>query len=233
MAHMSVLSVASAAQADRKTLPDGTYVEALTPCELSLNVVDGVLKGITVKVADESVKVVELLSNKALHTPVDFVTTIWDEEKQQEKLLVRFANPSGTSVATTRTFAIMDGPITSDEEFYGNVLNLFYPGLEEVRRAVGAKDYKAAQKAYVKYLKTRQTPVWSFDWRDFDKASSRVAGYDTSAADKVVDNLLSSCSVPYQYGKHIDWAINPTKPYYMEWTWQLSRHPFWRTLGQA
>ena len=52
MAHMSVLSVASAAQADRKTLPDGTDVEALTPCELSLNVVDGVLKGITVKVAD-------------------------------------------------------------------------------------------------------------------------------------------------------------------------------------
>ena len=81
MAHIAFLSVASAAQADRKTLPDGTYVEALTPCDLSLNVVDGVLKEITVKVPDESTKVVELLSNKALHTPVDFVTTIWDDAK--------------------------------------------------------------------------------------------------------------------------------------------------------
>ena len=128
---------------------------------------------------------------------------------------------------------VQTGPITSDEKFFCEVLNLDYPGLEEVKAAVSAKDWTAARTAYVRHLKTRRTPVWFFDWRDFDKPSVRVAGYNSSAADKIAGNLLTSCSVPYQFGNHIDWAINPTKPYYMEWTWQLSRHPFWNTLGQA
>ena len=128
---------------------------------------------------------------------------------------------------------VQTGPITSDEKFFCEVLNLDYPGLEEVKAAVSAKDWTAARTAYVRHLKTRRTPVWFFDWRDFDKPSVRVAGYNSSAADKIAGNLLTSCSVPYQFGDHIDWSINPTEPYNVEWTWQLSRHPFWSTLGSA
>jgi hypothetical protein len=56
---------------------------------------------------------------------------------------------------------------------------------------------------------------------------------NTQAADKIAAHVLTSCGIPHDFGDDIDWSINPTKLKYKEWTWQLSRHPFWRTLGRA
>ena len=210
-------------------IPGGMWIESKTPCLLEVTMEDGKVSEIAVYPKDASTKEVELITNKPLHMADNRVTTIWDDELGQETLIVRL--PGGEK--PVERFKIQDGPITSDEKFFSEVLNLDYPGLGDVKKAVAAKDWTAARTAYVKYLKTRKTPVWFFDWRDFDKASSRDASYDRTAADKIASNLLESCLVPYQYKNHVNWSINPTEPYYVEWTWQLSRHGFWGTLGKA
>lgn len=130
------------------------------------------------------------------------------------------------------TFPIFEGPVTDDAMLF-EAINLDYPGLEAVKADVARKDYAAAKADYVKYLKTRENPKWLFDWREVRNPSHRNPDFDRTAADKVASNLLESCSIPHQFGEKIDWSINPTPLKYVEWTYQLSRHPFWVTLGRA
>ena len=130
------------------------------------------------------------------------------------------------------TYPIFEGPVTDDAMFF-DALNLDHPGLEAVKADVAAKDYETAKKDYVKYLKTREHPKWVFDWRKVRDPAKRIPDYDRGPADKVASNLLSSCGIPHQFGDTIDWSINPAPLEYVEWTYQLSRHPFWVTLGQA
>ena len=236
VAGQNVLSL-SMGKGDRRSIAGGTWIESMTPCRLDVTMEGEKVSEIAVYPADPAAKEVKLITNQPFHMASNRVTTIWDDETGQEMVIVRLPsveNPGANlDNYPVERFKIQDGPLTSDGVFFGEVLNLDYPGLEGVKAAVAGKDWSAARKAYVKYLKTRETPKWFFDWRGFDKETSRVAGYDTSAADKVEGNLLTSCSVPYQFGSHINWSINPTEPYYVEWTWQLSRHSFWGTLGKA
>lgn len=122
------------------------------------------------------------------------------------------------------------GPRITDEEFF-RALDLDRPGLEDVRDAAQAGDWKTAQEAFAVYIRRRERPIWFFDWRA--RLASPDLSYDTSAADRIARNELTSVSVPYDFGPEgeIDWELNPIN--YREWTWQLSRHPFWVTLGET
>lgn len=126
----------------------------------------------------------------------------------------------------------VEGPITSDQDFF-EAMNLDTKGMEAVKEAVQKKDFHLAKKEYVKYIKARQKPLWHFDWRDFSNPKHRIKNYQNKTAENAVKNLLTSCGIAHQFGEHIDWSINPTKLKYAEWTWQLSRHPFWTALGKA
>lgn len=124
------------------------------------------------------------------------------------------------------------GPITSDEQLFA-ALDLDRPDLQDVRRAVEAQDWLTAKQAFVRHLKTRERPIWHFDWRTSGTPAVRRPSYHNQTAENACRNLLTSCNFPHQFGEHIDWSINPTPNKYSEWTWQLSRHPFWAALGQA
>ena len=124
------------------------------------------------------------------------------------------------------------GPRLSDEDFFA-ALDLDRPGLETVKTAVAAADFAAARGALLRYYVERQNPRYYRSWADRPPEEQRPASYDTRAADRVVAHLLRSCGVDHQFGERIDWSINPTKIQYKEWTWQLSRHPFWSTLVDA
>lgn len=126
----------------------------------------------------------------------------------------------------------LKGPRLSDQGLFA-ALDLDRPGLEAVQNAVATEDYAAARNALLHYYQQRQSPRYYSDWSKRPAPERRPANYDTSAADKVVAHLLSSCGFAHQFGERIDWSINPTKIQYREWTWQLSRHPFWRTLVDA
>ncbi len=221
----------------RANLKGGTWIEAVTPCDLQVIMNGDEVTDIAVFPKGTS-NTVELLTNRPFHMANNHVTTVWDENTGTERMIVRV--PKG-KVVSKDSFKIQDGPITSDEKFFSEVLNLDYPGLEDVKKAVAAKDWTAARTAYVKYIKTREKPAWFFDWRNFGKGveekettidqDGRVYPANVEVADRVASNFLTACSVPYQYGNHIDWSINPTPLVYNEWTWQLSRHPWWETLG--
>jgi len=124
------------------------------------------------------------------------------------------------------------GPRLGDAEFFG-ALDLELPALADVKAATVTGDYAAARQAFARYLRARPGPRWHFDWRERPQHATRPTGVNTREADRVVAHELTSVGVPYQFGPHIDWSINPTKLKYCEWTWQLSRHPFWSTLGRA
>ncbi len=124
------------------------------------------------------------------------------------------------------------GPRLGDADFFA-ALDLELPALAEVKAAAAAGDYAAARHAFVRHLKARPAPAWYFDWRQRPQHAERPAGVNTRDADRIVAHELTSVGVTHAFGPNIDWSINPTKLKYNEWTWQLSRHPFWQTLGRA
>ncbi len=124
------------------------------------------------------------------------------------------------------------GPRVTDVDFYSE-LDLGLPGLEAVAKAVRDGDYCAAEHCLAEYYRNRKAPVWSVMWQDMPSPEKRPKDFDTSAADDTVRHLLTSAGVPHQFGKRIDWSINPTPQVYHEWTWQLSRHPMWVALQKA
>ena len=135
-------------------------------------------------------------------------------------------------VGVVAAFAAPKGPRTTDAEFF-EALNLDYPGLEAVKADVANGDLEAAKTDFVKYLKARTNVKWFFDWRTFGTPEAKKQKYNKKNVEEFVKNHLVSCNVWHQFGERIDWSVNPTELKYKEWTWQLSRHPFWVELGKA
>lgn len=126
----------------------------------------------------------------------------------------------------------LNAQVTTDKELF-DLLDLTVPGLEAVGRDVKAGNLEAAKHDFVSYLKTRTNVKWYFDWRKGLTAEARDPGYDTAEADKYASNLLVSTGFWHQFGPVVDWHANPTPNEYHEWTWQLSRHPYWPVMGKA
>jgi hypothetical protein len=105
--------------------------------------------------------------------------------------------------------------------------------LAKVKAAADRGDRSAAKRAFVEHLKSRTRPRWYLDWRDKPQPDQRPKSPRIGHADRYARNELDSVSVWRAFGGDIDWTANPTPNGYREWTWQLSRHEFWRTLGQA
>ena len=164
-------------------------------------------------------------------------------QKQLKNLVAFTGNEYNVETSlNTLTNPILDGPVTSDADLF-DALNLDYEGMAAVKAAVGKKDYATAKKELVAYLKTREKPLWFFNWRDLQKSIAQKGSLDgnpapkidTAYVEQITANILPSSGLAYDFGDSevIDWSINPTEIEYVEWTWQLSRHGFWQTLGQA
>jgi len=126
------------------------------------------------------------------------------------------------------------GPRLQDDRFFGELVNTNLPGLEEIPKLAAQKDYAACRKVFAKHV--RET-------LDVERLK-KVCGMDEISqlmndenimknADLAASNYLSSTGVPYQFGNQIDWEFNATSNGYVEWTWQLNRHPHWIHLAKA
>ena len=96
-----------------------------------------------------------------------------------------------------------------------------------------AGDVAGAEKIFADYLRATLKPdVLNRSWLE-RKYTEKERQALKKSADKTMSYLLSSCGMPHQFpqGK-IDWDANPTFNKYREWTWQLSRHPFWTDLAE-
>ncbi len=126
------------------------------------------------------------------------------------------------------------GPCVSDELFFGELVDTSLPGMEGMKEAAKAGDYAACRRIFGsrvrKYLRPdlfRQLPEMGM--KKLQKGKDQLL----EAADKIYENELTSCGIPYKFGENIDWTYNATSDGYVEWTWQLNRHYHWITLADA
>ena len=120
------------------------------------------------------------------------------------------------------------GPLLSDEQFFGECLNLDYPGMEAVKEAVADEDYSLAKKKMASYIRKTLDADRFFEIPyEIPENIYKLPGEsDAEAAERICNHTLVSVGVPCEYGKDnkVDWEANPTYNGYKEWTWQLSRH---------
>ena len=137
----------------------------------------------------------------------------------------------------------MIGPRLSDAGFF-DALDLSRPDMAGVNAAVAERDWAGARRAFAHHIRTRKNPKWFSDWQNRSEPQDRdaevelvrvgdraIRDVDLAHADRIAANTLTSCEVGQAFGDAINWELDPIN--YREWTWQLSRHPFWVTLGQA
>ena len=137
----------------------------------------------------------------------------------------------------------MIGPRLSDAAFF-DALDLSRTDMAGVKAAVEERDWHGARRAFAEHIRTRENPKWFSDWRNRSEPRDRdaevelvrvgdraIRAVDLAKADRIAANALTSCDVEEAFGDAINWELDPID--YREWTWQLSRHPFWVALGQA
>jgi hypothetical protein len=124
------------------------------------------------------------------------------------------------------------GPRMTDAELFA-ALDLDGGGLAAVKAATEAEDWAGARAALAGYMRSRERPRWFFDGRKRPAPATQPNRKLVAEADRYARNELVSVGVWHAFGEDIDWTANPTANHYLEWTWQLSRHHFWRTLGRA
>ena len=112
------------------------------------------------------------------------------------------------------------GPLLSDEQFFGECLNLDYPGMEAVKEAVADKDYSLAKKEMASYIRKTLDADHFFEIPyEIPENIYKLPGEsDAEAAERICNHTLVSVGVPCEYGKEntVDWEANPTYNGYKE-----------------
>ena len=116
------------------------------------------------------------------------------------------------------------GPILSEEKFF-TMLDTRIEELKEAERAYAEGKTEQARHLFAEYVK-KSTDLDKFYGLEGKPYCPTVNDAIRTSAENAMNNLLSSCGEPCQFGEEIDWFANPTYNKYAEWTWQLTRHGF-------
>ncbi|MGJ1419505.1 heparin-sulfate lyase HepC [Sphingobacterium spiritivorum] len=114
-------------------------------------------------------------------------------------------------------------------------INLDYPGLETVKKAVISKKYNDAAAALLQYYRNR-TSVRHLQYNTDDSNTSAGRKVNTETL-KLADDILLHKFKPhkgyptYDYGADINWQYRPVKDQLL--TTFLHRTAFWESLGLA
>ena len=125
------------------------------------------------------------------------------------------------------------GPRTPIKEFFEKHVDTSLPALAGIPARMAAGDVAGAEKIFAAHVRASLLPgKLNKDW-----LQRKYAGKDLRSlkrrAEEIMDYKLSSCGMPHHFADHkVNWDLNPTFNQYKEWTWQLSRHPFWTTLAE-
>ena len=132
--------------------------------------------------------------------------------------------------AQTMAFA---GPRTSAAEFLEKHVDTSVPALAGIPARLTANDLAGAEKIFAAHARAALVPEkLNHDWLAKTYSAKDLRALKRRA-DEIMDYRLSSCGMPHHFADHkVDWDLNPTFNKYKEWTWQLSRHPFWTTLAE-
>ena len=150
--------------------------------------------------------------------------TVHTKEKMKGRILIASA-----AVAV----AALAGPRTTPEAFLTKHLDVSVPALSSIPAKMSAGDLAGAEKVFADHVRaTLRNDVLNKDWLERKYKDKELRAL-RQRAEEIMDYRLSSCGMPHHFADHkVDWDLNPTFNKYKEWTWQLSRHPFWTTLAE-
>ena len=155
---------------------------------------------------------------------VRFTATGWEQELKPETVvyLDGFELIEKVEVA---------GGVT-DEEFFAS-LNLELPGLATVKAAVEAADMAAARQAFADYLRARETPRWTIDWRERPMKGVRMPGPEDDLAPDQWDYYSTFLTIDWQGWKKIRLTKEELSPQgYVEGKgWQGKRPIGWHWIA--
>lgn len=128
------------------------------------------------------------------------------------------------------TYAKADTPI--DKNSF-NIINLNYPGLENVKRAVEAGKYNEAASALLQYYRIKigqKNP----DFSNLEIQVDTTGQVDAKSQETVNNAMLHRFKTQeaygfFDFGKDIDWKLWPVKD--NEVRWQLHRVKWWLTMA--
>ena len=113
------------------------------------------------------------------------------------------------------------------KQFFEEMIDLDYPGLEPVRAAYEAQKHTLAIFELAEYFRRKKEPA------DLIPKACPPPGSATSAvADQVVDHVFSGQGIPIEYGEHIEWS-RQREGVVEEFLWGLNGCYQFHTLVQA
>ena len=125
---------------------------------------------------------------------------------------------------------------TDREKEVFDALNLSFPGLEKIQKAVAGGDYDAATRELAVYYRSRTKPAWRVTPAPDQKPRFNKEKADAAAEGRLVGGLVD-LEYAFPEGK-VNWLFNATQDvpgvaFNHEWQWQLNRLAFWSDLGKA
>ncbi|WP_438347622.1 alginate lyase family protein [Paenibacillus sp. FA6] len=136
-------------------------------------------------------------------------------------------------------------PIVYEDGLF-SLLNLDYPGLEDVKRAILEERFEEGFTAFKQYYLSRTSPRMFLRMEDVAEVREYVGVHcpeELQEVIKVADEVVSRTflfrfpwdmertSVPVTFDGPIDWNHIPDTD--VEWAYMLNRHRYWLALGQA
>ena len=121
------------------------------------------------------------------------------------------------------------GPILTEEQFFALLDETIAP-LKEASDAFSNGEKERARHLFAEYIRAI-TDIDKFYELGGAPYCPQVNETLLNIAKDAMNNCLSSCGEPCQFGEEIDWYHNPTYNKYAEWTWQLTRHGFIQVLA--
>lgn len=107
------------------------------------------------------------------------------------------------------------------KQFFEEMLNLDYPGLEAAKKAYAERKTLLAAHEVAEYFRRKRHPVWS-------STSPQKLAKVNQAAEKVLRHEFDYRDSTIAKGERIDYQHNPTQD--SEWIWGLNRMAHWVTL---
>lgn len=131
-------------------------------------------------------------------------------------------------LALPLTFMVLQAQSLNKEAFA--LLNLDYPGLEQVKEAYGRGNWKKAAQALLDYFRQRVGVVYPA--LDLNKVT--LSPTERKWADEALEHTFfvhTGYQPSFNYGKDIDWKYWPVRD--NELRWQLHRHKWFIPMGKA
>ena len=135
------------------------------------------------------------------------------------------------------------GPLLTDKKFFTEIIDCTLKGLEDIPSYAQKEDFASCRRIFAEFFRNYLEPEKYFSAKTKGMVNNMSKGgrYKDAEGDEIIEaaekacrHYMVSCGIPSDFGENkVDWYSNPTHNNYMEWPWQLSRHPELNTLATA